>query len=635
MLGRLSLANKCLILFGLAVVLIIVAALSVPWLRMNAMVDDAEAETSRRLVDAWERMARRAPAPAVTASTSLTLEPSGLVGPLAPETGGVGAPVSPTSPASPPLGTAIPLRPEQRALADNAILNVLLPQQALDQGRSDAFVREAWAAFQSDPAKGEHLRASWFFASRDYDYARAVRDDAGNLQGIITLRRTNTSAGGSMWLNTIFLLAAGLVALGLAVLVFYLITTRLILSPVRALRDTAEAVQQGNLDTRSDIHTGDEFEDLAEAFNLMVQDLAERQRQLRAINASLEEKANQLAERNVELFEAARVKDEFLASVTHELRTPMNSVLGFAELLDEQVAKDEQAVREWMAHLAAGGTGTGGAGTASANGAGADAPRDAAPPIDSQRLAKRRRFIENILSEGRRLLELINGLLEMAKMEAGKAQVKVRPVDLRTLAETQLALMRPMADKRGVDLRLESEGELPTIFTDAGKLQQVLFNLLSNAVKFTADAADEARAGAMAREALDASTAFAPPRPALVILRVEHLLPSAPPEMQRVRLSVLDTGPGIASADQKRIFEKFTQLDSGITRRHAGTGLGLYICKQLTTLLQGEIMVESEIGRGAMFSVVLPVAISPPGAIGPPAAAGDARALAAGARSGA
>jgi signal transduction histidine kinase len=413
-----------------------------------------------------------------------------------------------------------------------------------------------------------------------------VRGDAGELTGMIVLNRTGTLASRTMWLNTLFLFAAGCVALGLAILVFYLITTRIILSPVRALRDTAEAVQQGNLDTRSDIQTGDEFEDLAETFNQMVQELAERQRQLRTINFSLEEKANELAERNVELFEAARVKDEFLASVTHELRTPMNSVLGFAELLEEQTNRDDR------------------------------------PDYDAGRLAKRRRYLENILSEGRRLLELINGLLEMAKMEAGKAELNLRAVDLRTLAETQLALMRPMADKRSVELRLEAPADLPTIITDAGKLQQVLFNLLSNAVKFTADASDEARASAMARDALDSRGGGDPaPRLALVTFRVEHLLARAAPSEQRVRLSVLDTGPGIAPVDQKRIFEKFTQLDSGITRRHAGTGLGLYICKQLTTLLQGEIIVESDAGRGAMFSVLLPIAIEKSAAVKPVMAA--------------
>lgn len=565
MLGRISLANKCLILFGLAVVLIIIAALGVPWLRMNAMVDDGETEISRQMVDVWERMARR---PATDTAT-----------PLPVASGADTAPPPPTSPPPPPA--AAPLRPEQRVISGDAMLKVMLPEQITAESASDEFIREAWSAFMGDPALGERSAASWSFNHREYAYARAVRDEAGGagrLQGMIVLRRTSKPAAQSMWLNTIYLTSAGFVALGLAVLVFYLITNRLILSPVRALRDTAEAVQEGNLDTRSEIATGDEFEELAETFNQMVQGLAESQRQLRTINTSLDEQVSSLAERNVALFEAARIKDEFLASVTHELRTPMNSVLGFAELLEEQVQKDE----------------------------GTD--------YDLTRLAKRRRYVENIQSEGRRLLELINGLLEMAKMEAGKAELKIKEFDLKTLAEMQVALMKPMADKRAIELRLELAPSLPVMRTDQGKLQQILFNLLSNAVKFTADAADEARATAMAHAAFDGGDApGAPARPAIVTLRVEHLLPratSGPASVEHVRISVLDTGPGIAPEDQRRIFEKFIQLDSGITRKHAGTGLGLYICKQMTTLLQGEIMVDSEVNRGSMFSVLLPVQIA-------------------------
>jgi signal transduction histidine kinase len=454
------------------------------------------------------------------------------------------------------------------------MLNVMMTDEVRERAAQDRFLAEAWAKFERDPDAGEHARASWSFTQREYEFARAVRDETGALEGVILLRRSSSDAAWSVWRNTIYLFSAGFVALGLAVLVFYLITSRIILSPVRALRETAESVQQGDLAIRSDIATGDEFEELAETFNHMVQGLADSQDQLRRINASLDEQVNELAERNIALYEASRIKDEFLASVTHELRTPMNSVLGFAELLEEQVQKDE----------------------------GTD--------YDAVRLTKRRRYVENILSEGKRLLELINNLLEMAKMEAGRSELKVKPTDLRALAELQVALMKPMADKRSVEIRLEAPAELPTIFTDPDKLKQILFNLLSNAVKFTADAADAARAAAMAQAALDNVSPGAQPRSALVTLRVEHLRPGSA-DAERVRISVLDTGPGIAPEDHKRIFEKFTQLDSGITRRHAGTGLGLYICKQLTTLLQGEIMVDSDLNRGAMFSVLLPIAIEP------------------------
>ncbi|MCE2924966.1 MAG: HAMP domain-containing histidine kinase [Phycisphaeraceae bacterium] len=376
-----------------------------------------------------------------------------------------------------------------------------------------------------------------------------------------------------MLISTGFLLSAGLVALGLAVLVFYLITNKLILSPVRQLRETAEQVRSGKLDTRSQIQTGDEFEDLAEAFNDMLQNVQDSQQQLRTLNATLDDKLTELQQRNASLADAARLKGEFLASVTHELRTPLNSIIGFAELLDEQ------------------------------------AQRDPPTPEDSARLIKRRRYIENINSAGRALLELINGLLEMARVEAGKVQLNIAPISLREACETMLAMMKPAADKRSVELRPDLAGidELGPIHTDARKLQQILYNLMSNAIKFTADAAD-AREARMAQ--MDPEAAEKLSRQAHVTLRAEHLPPrgaEGPEAADRVRISVLDTGPGIAPEDQQRIFEKFTQLDGGLGRKHAGTGLGLSIVKELTSLLQGEILVQSTLGQGSIFSLILPI----------------------------
>ncbi|MGQ0627792.1 MAG: sensor histidine kinase, partial [Phycisphaerales bacterium] len=222
-----------------------------------------------------------------------------------------------------------------------------------------------------------------------------------------------------------------------------------------------------------------------------------------------------------------------------------------------------------------------------------------------------------IQSSGRTLLDLINGLLEMAKVEAGKVEIMHDRVDLREFAEALVALMRPVADKRGVDLRLEVAGEALVIETDGRKLQQIVFNLLSNAVKFTGDAA-EGRAEALTTAREGATSGEGPPStvlvPALVTLRIERLLARAAggaAEQGKVRISVLDTGPGIAPEFQEIIFEKFTQLSRGLNRTSAGTGLGLAICRELTALLQGEIQVESALGRGAMFSVILPERLDP------------------------
>ena len=182
------------------------------------------------------------------------------------------------------------------------------------------------------------------------------------------MERVVSGAVSQMAVNMSYLFSAGLISLGLAVLVFYLITNRLILGPVRSLRDTAERVREGDISTRADIETGDEFQELGETFNQMLEALATSQQQLRSINASLDLKVNELAERNVSLFEANKLKGEFLANVSHELRTPLNSILGFAELLEKRVEGLEEQP-------------------------------------ESTSVGKRRRYLQNISTAGRHLLE--------------------------------------------------------------------------------------------------------------------------------------------------------------------------------------------------------------------------------------
>jgi signal transduction histidine kinase len=550
-----SLANKCLLLFGMAVVLIIVSALAVPWVRMTAIVDESQRELSRQLVNVWEKAVR---------------DQAGL-GPV--------------------------LRSGPDEVVGDAHVTLLTLEQANERAAGDRFLQRALRVFHEEREANELHESTWLdLNTREYRYAKAVRDEerisasaavgvpsadgdqsgssksraeaplsAGPLTGIVLLTRPSLNAGSQLAVNTAYLLSAGLIALGLALLVFYLITNKLILSPVRDLKETAELVREGNWSTRADIHTGDEFEELAEVFNQMLEAITNAQEQLRSINAQLDLKVNELSERNTSLFEANKVKGEFLANVSHELRTPLNSIIGFAELLLEIAQKEEEA------------------------------------GDDSTRVQKRRRYLENIHNAGKSLLEMINGLLEMAKVEAGKVDLNVEPMNVRDACEALVALIRPLADRAGVELSTDIASEIPNIETDAKKFQQIIFNLLSNAVKFTSEKAADERA--MGKHSV-----------AKVILRAERLYgrgSEGAAAENRVRFSVLDTGPGIAPEDQKRIFEKFQQLDTGHTRRHAGTGLGLAICKELTAILQGEIHLESEPGRGSVFSVLLPMHLDP------------------------
>src|SRR6185436_17974551 len=143
--------------------------------------------------------------------------------------------------------------------------------------------------------------------------------------------------------SRVFIIAAGIAGSLMAGLVFYFILTKLILSPVRRLRHTTEKVQAGDLRMRSQIKTGDEFEQLSEAFNSMLERLEQGQAQLKSMNESLDLKLTELSEANVGLYESNRFKSEFLANVSHELRTPLNSIIGFAELLEEIARSDNDA----------------------------------------------------------------------------------------------------------------------------------------------------------------------------------------------------------------------------------------------------------------------------------------------------
>jgi two-component system, NarL family, sensor histidine kinase BarA len=520
-----SLANKCLLLFGGAVVLIVLTALSVPWVRMYSLIDDGQLEVSRSMVDVWDRLDRQ-----------MALR---------------GYPASPA---------------EEEAHGGIPALRLTL-DEAHQQADDNRFIRRALRHLERDAQRGDFQTASWRGIQREYRYARAVRADApetgsppGELQGLIVLQRRAFGAAHLLVVNTIYVLSAGFVVLGLAVLVFYMITHQIILSPVRALKETAERVRQGDLAIRSEISTGDEFEELAETFNAMLAEIVRTHEQLQAINSALDVKLNEMAQANIALYEAAKLKGEFLANVSHELRTPLNSIIGFAELMREGAIAEQEA------------------------------------GDDSSRLAKRIRYLENIATASRNLLEMINSLLEMARIEAGKAHLQPEQVNIVSACQGLLGLIAPLAERKGLEIKFEVAGDagtLPLIETDQKKFQQIIFNFLSNAVKFT-PGRDSAG------------------RPGRIILRIERLPgrgSTGRDAEDRIRVSVIDTGPGIAPEDQHRLFQKFLQLDGGHTREHTGTGLGLAISKELAQIIQGEIQVVSDLGRGSMFSLIIPMKV--------------------------
>jgi len=245
----------------------------------------------------------------------------------------------------------------------------------------------------------------------------------------------------TVFLNRIWIIMAGLIGGTGAIVAFYWITQRVILRPIRQLRALANNVAEGNLDIRSSIATGDEYEKLSAAFNHMLDNLQGAQEKLRQANRQLDAKIAELSERNIELFKANKLKSEFLANMSHEFRTPLNAILGFAQVLREKPGLLK---------------------------------RD-----------KGQRYAENIITSGNRLLNMINDLLDLAKAQAGRMELHVEQLSVPQLCESLVSSFSLLTKKNRIKVKMYVDTDIPIITTDAGKVQQVLYNFLSNAVKFT------------------------------------------------------------------------------------------------------------------------------------------------------
>jgi two-component system sensor histidine kinase BarA len=321
----------------------------------------------------------------------------------------------------------------------------------------------------------------------------------------------------------------------LSMLSLWAIVRYVIVKPVTHLRDISNAVRQGDTDQRAQIRTGDEFEELGAAFNRMLRQLLSQQEELQIVNEELDSRLDELAQANMRLFEMNRLKGDFLATVSHELRTPLNSIIGFSDVLTT---------------------------------------------IDTLS-DKQRRYATNIQRSGRILLDMIDDILDLAKVENGKMDVKPSEFGIGAVVAAQCDMARPLTERKNIDLVHTVDPDLPSMFQDQAKVQQILNNLLSNAIKFT-------------------------PEGGRIDVKVDRH-PGG--DMQ---LAVSDTGVGISEEEQSLVFEKFRQGTSAVpgadamTREHSGTGLGLSIVRELCRLLGGEVALQSELGKGSSFCVHLP-----------------------------
>ena len=424
------------------------------------------------------------------------------------------------------------------------------------------FEQHAVASFLKHPKESTR----WESSGDSFTYVQAFRAEGDCLDchrlkgfqpkeiiGAVGLELNVKERQATILANRLVLVVAALLVVVFSMAVFYAVFRYMVVKPIGHLKDVADRVSEGDLQVRSEIDTGNELEVLSDALNHMLDETARAQAELRAATLARDAQLDELTKANVALFETNQVKNKFLATMSHELRTPLNSILGFAQVLG-------------------------------------DSPGIADDP-------KLSRYGHNILSSGRMLLDMINDLLDLAKIEAGHIQVRCEKVSPQDIAEVVCNMVRPLLAETPLRFSCEVEPATPIMVTDATKVQQILYNLLSNAIKFTAEG--EVRlairpAAGGAEGGRGAQVAF----------------------------SVIDTGSGIPRDEQLRIFERFIQLDSSYTRRYRGTGLGLSIVKELTDLLGGSVSVDSEVGRGSTFTVVLPVDAGMAQAGAPEAAAG-------------
>ncbi|MBL8080034.1 MAG: PAS domain S-box protein [Anaerolineales bacterium] len=242
--------------------------------------------------------------------------------------------------------------------------------------------------------------------------------------------------------------------------------------------------------------------------------------------------SDMLRRANNEMERALRIKDEFLASMSHELRTPLNAILGISESLEEQIIG----------------------------------------PLNEKQL----KYLRTVSESGHHLLELINDILDLSKIEAGRIELNIAQMPAEHLVQSSLRIIKEMAQKKELQLKVDIDPNVKTMQGDERRLKQVLVNLLSNAVKFT-------------------------PQGGEVGLELKGY-----PEDSEATITVWDTGIGIKQEDINRLFKPFVQLDSSLSREYAGTGLGLALVSQMIRLHGGSVSLTSEIGKGSRFTVTIP-----------------------------